>query len=84
MSNRKKDQKIKKNDSRGIAWHSSSWLGLGALIAEGRGSIPGQGATIPQAAQCCQKKRKKNDSGTCGIHSYIIEVPKGPQKMKES
>lgn len=41
MNNRKKDQKLKKNDSRGIAWQSSSWLGLGALIAEGRGSIPG-------------------------------------------
>ena len=65
MNNRKKDQI--KNDSRGIVWQSSSWLGLGALTAEGRGSIPGQGTTIPQAAQCCQKKRKKNDSGTCGI-----------------
>ena len=39
MNNRKKDQI--KNDSRGIVWQSSSWLGLGALTAEGRGSIPG-------------------------------------------
>ena len=26
------------------------WLGIGAFIAEGPGSVPGEGAKIPQAA----------------------------------
>ena len=34
------------------------WLGLCAFIAEGPGSIPGQGTKIPQAVQCSQKKKK--------------------------
>ena len=32
------------------------WLGLGAFTAVGLGSIPGQGAKIPKAAQRGQKK----------------------------
>ena len=36
------------------------WLGLGALTAEGPGSIPGRGTKIPQATRCSQKKKKKN------------------------
>ena len=33
------------------------WLGLCASIAGGRGSIPGQGTKIPQAAWCGKKKK---------------------------
>ena len=39
------------------------WLGLCAFIAEGLGSIPGQGTKIPQAARCGKKKRKKGVGG---------------------
>ena len=35
------------------------WLGLCPVIAEGLGSIPGQGTKIPQAVQQGQKKKKK-------------------------
>ena len=35
------------------------WLGLWALIAEGMGSISGQGTNIPQVAWCGKKKKKK-------------------------
>ena len=38
------------------------WLGLGALTAEGAGSIPGQGTKIPQAVR--PKKKKKS------LHSH--------------
>ena len=34
------------------------WLRLGAFTAVGPGSIPGQGASIPQAEWCGQKKKK--------------------------
>ena len=34
------------------------WLGLGAFIAVGPGSIPGWGTKIPQAAQSGPKKKK--------------------------
>ena len=34
------------------------WLGLHAFIAEGPGSIPGQGTKIPQAVSRGQKKKK--------------------------
>ena len=34
------------------------WLGLRALTAEGAGSIPSQGAKIPQAVQGGQKRTK--------------------------
>ena len=33
------------------------WLGLGAFIAEGTGSIPGRETKIPQATQHGQKKK---------------------------
>ena len=33
------------------------WLGLHAFIAEGPGSIPGQGTKIPQAVSRGQKKK---------------------------
>ena len=32
-------------------------------MAEGPGSIPGQGTKIPQAAQCSQKKEKQAKQG---------------------
>ena len=32
------------------------WLGLCVSTAEGPGSIPGQGAKIPEAVQCGQEK----------------------------
>ena len=35
------------------------WLGLWALIAEGMGSISGQGTNIPQVAWYGKKKKKK-------------------------
>ena len=34
------------------------WLGLHVLIAEGPGSIPGQGTKNPQAVRCSQKRKK--------------------------
>ena len=36
------------------------WLGLHAFTAEGVGLAPGWGTKIPQAAQCGQKKKKKD------------------------
>ena len=42
-----------------LKWGNSlavQWLALCALIAEGPGSIPGQGTKIPQASWCGQKK----------------------------
>ena len=33
------------------------WLALHTLIAEGPGSIPGQGTKIPQAKQFLKKKK---------------------------
>ena len=35
------------------------WLGLHTLIAEGPGSIPGQGTKIPQSNSSSKKKKKK-------------------------
>ena len=35
------------------------WLGVGAFIAEGVGSIPGRGTKIPQAMQRSQKEKEK-------------------------
>ena len=35
------------------------WLGLHALMAEGLGSVPGQGTNIPQASQHSQKMNKQ-------------------------
>ena len=34
------------------------WLGLRAFIAEGPGSVPGQGTKISQTVQCGRKKQK--------------------------
>ena len=44
------------------------WLGLSASTAEGPGSVPGQGTTIPQATCLSQfpsppEKKKKNQTG---------------------
>ena len=45
--------------------HGSSlvvqWLRLQNFTAEGQGSIPDWGTKIPHAAQCSQKKKKRND-----------------------
>ena len=38
------------------------WLRVGAFTAVGLGSIPGQGAKIPQAVRYGQKKKKKKKS----------------------
>ena len=35
------------------------WLGLGALTAEGPGSISGRGTQIPQAVRHGQKQKKR-------------------------
>ena len=35
------------------------WLGFCTFTAEGPGLIPGRGTKIPQAAWCCQKKKRK-------------------------
>ena len=37
------------------------WLGLCALIAKGLGLIPGWGAKVPQAEQCCKKKKNQKN-----------------------
>ena len=37
------------------------WLGLHAFTAEGPGSIQGWGTKIPQAMQCGQKKKKREN-----------------------
>ena len=36
------------------------WLGLGAFIAVGIGSIPGWGTKIPQAERCSQRNQNNN------------------------
>ena len=36
------------------------WLGLHTLIAEGPGSIPGQGTKIPQSNSSSKKKKKSS------------------------
>ena len=43
-----------------MRWNSLAvqWLGLWAFTAEGSGSMPGQGAKIPQAMRCSQKKKE--------------------------
>ena len=38
---------------------ASQWLGLCAFTAKGLGSIPGQGAKIPQVTQHSQNKKIK-------------------------
>ena len=45
--------KKKRNNSLAV-----KWLGLCALTVKGRGSIPGQGTKIPQAAQHIQERKK--------------------------
>ena len=40
------------------------WLGLRSSTAGGMGSIPGQGAKIPQATWCNQKTKKQNKKTT--------------------
>ena len=48
--------KKKRNNSLAV-----KWLGLCALTVKGRGSIPGQGTKIPQAAQHIQERKKNAD-----------------------
>ena len=45
-------------------WNSLvvQWLGLGSFTAMAPGSILGQGTKIPQAAWCCQKKKKRTET----------------------
>ena len=52
-------------------WHGEEipWLGLRAFIAEGTGSIAGQGTRIPQAVR---PKKKKNDNLTQIINKNQI------------
>ena len=40
------------------------WLGLHASTVGGKGSIPGQGTKIPQAAWCGQKNKTKQNKKT--------------------
>ena len=37
------------------------WVGFGAFIAKGLGSVPGQGTEIPQSTQLGQKKKKNSE-----------------------
>ena len=49
------------------------WLGLCTFTAEGPGSIPGQGAKIPQAKKKKEKKRKRNHSLNSDLLSVLIK-----------
>ena len=44
------------------------WLRLHTFSARGVGSIHGQGIKIPHAAQCGQKKKKKEFKNNFGRH----------------
>ena len=48
------------------------WLGLPAPTAEGTGSIPGRGTTIPHAPRHGQKKKKKETWFKIALHSRKI------------
>ena len=55
----KLDSHMQKNEIGGNSL-AVQWLGLRASTARGSGSIPGWETKIPQAAQCSQKKKKRN------------------------
>ena len=57
------------------------WLGLGALTAEGPGSIPGRGTKILHAPQCGQKKKKRVGVFWAGRHEG---GPLNPEKGKDA
>ena len=58
---KKKGKKEKRNSEPGNSL-AVQWLGLGAFMARGLGSIPGEGTKILQAAWQGQKKKEKRNS----------------------